>query len=132
MSNNDLVQQFKTATDGLLFMSESDYPFEIHEWGNLPQVNPEYIKRAAGLPPDTSVEETTVENFFRPAVQSYDGQSETARSTSERYRQLVQLIHNNLTDVTVYKLGTINMPVFIAGKTTSGNWMALSTRVVET
>jgi hypothetical protein len=132
MPNIDLVQQFKTATDGLLFMSESDYPFEIHEWDNLPQITPEYLKRIADLPADTAIEETTVDNFFRPAVKNYEGQSETARSTSARYLQLVQLIHDNLTDVTVYKLGTINMPVFIAGKTKSGTWMALSTRVVET
>jgi hypothetical protein len=132
MPNKDLLQQFKTATDGLLFMSESDYPFEIHEWVNLPEVTPEYLKRVASLPADTAVEQTTIDNFFRPAVQSYDGQSETARSTSARYRQLVQLIHDNLTDVTVYKLGRINMPVFIVGKARPGNWMALSTRVVET
>ena len=132
MSNHDLVQQFKTATDGLLFMSESDYPFEIHDWKDLPQVTPDHLKQLAGLPADTPIEETTVDNFFRPAVRNYEGQSETARSTSERYRQLLQLIRDNLTDVTVYKLGRINMPVFIVGKTRSGSWMALSTRVVET
>jgi hypothetical protein len=132
MPNINLVQQFKTATDGLLFMSESDYPFEIHEWENLSNIPPDHLKQLAGLPADTLIEETTVENFFRPAVRNYEGQSETARSTSARYRQLLQLIHDNLTDVTVYKLGRINMPVFIIGKTTSGNWMALSTRVVET
>jgi hypothetical protein len=132
MSNNELVQQFKTATDGLLFMSESDYPFEIHEWENLSNVTPDHLKQLAGLPADTAIEETTVDNFFRPAIRNYEGQSETARTVSARYRHLLQLIHDNLTDVTVYKLGTINMPVFIVGKTTSGNWMALSTRVVET
>jgi Nuclease A inhibitor-like protein len=132
MSNNDLVQQFKTATDRLLFMSESDYPFEVHEWENLSNVTPDHLKQLTGLPADTPIEETTVDNFFRPAVRNYEGQSEIARSNSERYRQLLQLIHDNLTDATVYKLGTINMPVFIVGKTRSGNWMALSTRVVET
>jgi Nuclease A inhibitor-like protein len=132
MSNNDLVQQFKTATDGLLFMSESDYPFEIHEWENLSNVTPVHLTQLAGLPADTPIEETTIDNFFKAAVRNYEGQSETARSTSDRYRQLLKLIHDNLTDITVYKLGRINMPVFIVGKTRTGSWMALSTRVVET
>jgi hypothetical protein len=32
----------------------------------------------------------------------------------------------------VYRIGEVNMPVYIIGKSSSGSWLGLSTRVVET
>jgi len=47
MVNTDLLDRFKTATSGLLFMSESDYPFEIRSWSGVEQLTPEQLKSDA-------------------------------------------------------------------------------------
>jgi hypothetical protein len=131
MANTDLIDRFKAATAGLLFMSESDYPFEvsIHE---EPVIIPDALIADARLPPETQVEQMSVDEFFSPAVREYEGQSEEARAVAARYRKLVGLIKQSLADPAVFKLGTINMPVYIVGSEPDSRSIWLKTRVVET
>jgi hypothetical protein len=132
MTNDEIVQKFRAATDGLFFMSESDYPFEILQWGERATITPDFLKSLSGLPDDTLVETRTVDDLFKAAVKEYEGQSEQGRATAARFRNLVKLLKDNLTEPVVYRLGTINIAVYIVGKTSSGEWIGLSTRVVET
>jgi hypothetical protein len=132
MTNDEIVQKVRAATDGLLFMSESDYPFEVFQWSETATITPDFLKSLSGLPADTPVETRTVDDLFKAAVKEYEGQSEQGRSTAARFRNLVTLIKDNLTEPVVYRLGTINIAVYIVGKTSSGEWIGLSTRVVET
>jgi hypothetical protein len=131
MADTGLPDRFKAATDGLLFMSESDYPFEvsIHE---EPVVIPDALLADAGLPPETQVEKMSVDEFFSSAAREYEGQSDEARALAARYLELVSLIKQSLADSAVFKLGTINMPVYIVGSEPGGGSIWLKTRVVET
>ena len=132
MADTDLLDRFKTATSGLLFMSESDYPFDIRSWPGSEELKPEQLKADAGVPADAPVQKLNVNDFFHAATKEHEGQSDVGKELVARYKQLVRTIEENLTDTAVYKFGTINMPVFIVGKAPSGDWVGLSTRVVET
>jgi hypothetical protein len=124
-SDEQIVLELKQATEGLLLMSESDYPFEIVEWAGTDEISTASLQRLSGQPTDSPVSIQSLDDFFRPAV------SET-RADAKRYQALLQLLKGNLTDVKVYRVGEINIPVYIVGKSPTGNWLGLSTRVVET
>lgn len=124
-SDEQIVLELKQATEELLLMSESDYPFEIIEWAGTDEVSTASLQRLSGQPTDAPVSIQSLDDFFRPTV------SET-RADAKRYQALVRLLKENLTDVQVYRVGEINIPVYIVGKSATGNWLGLSTRVVET
>ncbi|MDQ3743999.1 MAG: nuclease A inhibitor family protein [Acidobacteriota bacterium] len=44
----------------------------------------------------------------------------------------MSLLEENLTDLKAYRVGLINIPVYVVGRSASGNWLGVSTRVVET
>jgi hypothetical protein len=44
----------------------------------------------------------------------------------------LRLLEENLADLKVFRVGVVNIPVYIAGRSASGNWLGVSTRVVET
>jgi hypothetical protein len=50
----------------------------------------------------------------------------------ERYRNIVKVISQNLTECRAYKIGRINMPVYVVGRSKQGAWLGVSTRVVQT
>jgi hypothetical protein len=131
MADEELLEKFKAATAGLLFMSESDYPFEVSAHKDQ-KVSPEVLVADAGLPTDTHIEKMSVDDFFSPAIREYEGQSDEARALAARYRELISLIKQTLADPAVFKLGTINMPVYIVGSEPGGGAIWLKTRVVET
>lgn len=116
--NNDaqILEQLKRATAGLLFMSESDYPFEVIQWAGLADLTSEFLCRVSGEPEGCQVQKLEVQDFL----------------TAEQYQRLVDVVTNNLREPKAYKVGRINMPVYVVGRSTSGKWLGVSTRVVQT
>ena len=131
-SDEQLCRELKEATEGLLFMSESDYPFEIIKWEGAEEVSPEYLRRIAGQDATASVEERTVEGFFRVAVGEPEWKGEAELALAKRYQSLVRLLEDNLKEMKVYRVGEINISVYVVGRSDEGNWLGVSTRAVET
>lgn len=131
-SDDEVVEELSKATEGLLFMSESDYPFETIYWKELPEVSPAFLRNLAGLQIDAPVETISLDDFFRVAASDADWRSAESRQEAVKYQNLVSYLKENLDNVKVYKLGRVNMPVYVVGQSKTGNWLGVSTRVVET
>ena len=56
MADNDaqILEQLRRAAAGLLFMSESDYPFEVIQWEGPTELTPDFIRRVTGEAADCS------------------------------------------------------------------------------
>jgi hypothetical protein len=125
-SDKEIIEELRQLTEGLLWMSESDYPFETIYWEGLPEINAQILRSLSGQAEDAPVEIASVDEFFRVAV------SEESRQEAKRYRGLVQTLKDNLDELKVYRVGQINIPVYIVGRNKTGNWLGISSRVVET
>jgi len=138
-SDEQVCGGLEEATRGLLFMSESDYPFEVVRWEGIEEVTPEYLRRVAGQDATAAaagaaapVEERTVAEFFRVAAGEQEWKGEADIALAKRYQSLVRLLEENLTDVKVYRVGEINIGVYVVGRSAEGNWLGVSTQLVET
>jgi len=116
-SDEEILAELRRATAGLLVMSESDYPFEMIRWDGKVPITPEYLCNISDKPEGSPIQEIEVDNFF---------------NMSGRFRNLASLLKENLSDLKVYKVGTINIPVYIVGRSAEGNWVGLSTRLIQT
>ena len=126
------MEELRGAARGLLWMSESDYPFDIVRWENMPQVAPEFLRHIAGQSATSPVELQDIDDFFRAAITEYEGQGEEARKMVAGYRKLAQALKANLTERSVFRVGQTNIKVYVVGRAPSGNWLGITTRVVET
>ena len=115
-SNEEIVTSLLHATDGLLFMSESDYPFELIQWEGPTEPTADFIRNVAGESEDSPVQKLEVRQFL----------------SLGRYQRLLSALQHNLSDLRVYKVGRINMPVYVVGRNREGRWLGVATRVVET
>jgi hypothetical protein len=127
----DIVDKLKQASDGLLCMSESDYPFEVFHW-EAQEPTAETVIQQTNHTLDTPVEVVQLDDFFQNATQEQDWHNEEERKTVKRYQALVETLKTNLSDIQVYRLGTTEIDVYIVGKTPSGDLAGLSTKLVET
>jgi Nuclease A inhibitor-like protein len=127
------VDSLRAIAARLTWTSESDYPFEVLQ---LPdRINPpntEELLHLTGHDADAFVEEISVENFFAPAIQSQDWHEEADKQRVQHFQTLLQWIEQHLSDVRVYRVGAIEIDVYILGKTESGAWINLATKVIET
>jgi hypothetical protein len=131
-TDEQIIEELKKATEGLLFMSEADYPLEPVHLKGRPELDPQYLRELGGAAAGASVESGSVEEFFRAATSEPEWKKGDELALARRHQSLVRLLKENLTELRVYRIGEVNMPVFILGKSGEGNWLGLRTRVVET
>jgi hypothetical protein len=131
MTDEQLIEALREATRGLNFMSESDYPFEVFDWGAAEPTH-EFLRGLTGEDAGAQVGTKTAADFFRVAASEADWKDADQIKEARRFQSLLRLLERNLTDLKVYRVGDINIPVYVAGRSASGNWLGVSTRVVET
>lgn len=114
--NQHVMERLSQAAAGLLFMSESDYPFELIQWDGPTEPTADFIRNVAGEAKDCQVQKLEVEQFLN----------------SGQYQKLLLALQHELSDLRAYKVGRINMPVYVVGRSREGSWLGVATRVVET
>lgn len=120
---NPTLKALQGATKGLLFPSETDAGFEAFAWpGGTSPVTEAVVRSHAGATAKTPIEEVTVAHFFR-AVPT---------GLRAAYFDLLVAIADHLSGVKVFKVGEVNMDVYVVGRTDAGNYAGVKTRVVET
>lgn len=80
----------------------------------------------------TAVEERSASEFLGNLAALHDPQDPAAVATSASFAALKTLLERELTDLTVFRFGEINLSTFIVGRTRSGELAALLTGQVET
>ena len=131
-SDGEITEELKRLTERLLFMSESDYPFEIFYREGKTELSPQALLELSGQPGDSPLEVTNVEDFFGAAAAEAPWKGEQALAIAKRYQALLRLLRENLDDLKVYRVGRVNITIYIIGRSKMGNWLGISTRVVET
>ncbi len=113
-TDREILDELRAMSAGSFYMSESDYSFELVQWEGGPSII-ESLRSHTGEPADAQIEELTVDGFL-----------------GSQHQPLAELLKSNLGGVRVYKVGRINRPVYVVGRSPEGSWLGLSTRVVET
>ncbi|MEJ6487807.1 nuclease A inhibitor family protein [Nostoc punctiforme UO1] len=131
-TNSEIIDQLRTAADGLLMMSESEYPFEVFLWEDAAPATPEKVIQQTNHPQNTPVEIVGVDDFFQVATTEEDWHEEEEKATVKRFQTLVQELKKNMTNLQVYRLGNKEIDVYIVGQTPAVNLAGISTKVVET
>ena len=126
-----IVEKLKEASTGLLMMSESDYPFEVVQWKDAAPATQEKILQLTGSQ-DMPVEIVDLDYLFRNCAFEQEWHNELQKKDVKKFQTLVQTLKDNLNEINIYRIGTINIDVYIIGKTPSGDLAGLSTKIVET
>lgn len=125
------VDALKAATEGLLYMSETDEPFEVLHWGKAGGDLASEVRRRAGLAAEAAVKEVPLEKFFGRLTNPPHADDDSAADAA-RYRKLVDALRANLSGVRIFRTGTVNIEIHILGETADHEWVGLKTKAVET
>jgi hypothetical protein len=127
----EILDLFKQATTDLLWSSESDYPFEIVTWERGIELTPTALFSELEQP-NISIETITLTALFNPVLTVEDWYEADELAQVSRYIDLLQAIDSHLSDVQVFRVGEVEIAIYIVGKTPDGDVVGLKTYVVET
>jgi len=125
--NKDEVEKL---TEGLLYMSETDAPlkyFEIdkeaaRQWP--PQTAAQFLE-LIGEEPKTPVQEIPPEKFFEMLSEGNEEREDQVKSLRKAFME-------HLEDIRLYRVGEIEIDIYLLGKDGSGKVCGLQTLSVET
>ncbi|RCJ39123.1 nuclease [Nostoc minutum NIES-26] len=131
-TNSSILEQLKLASNDLLFLSESEYPLSVFLWEITPPATLEKVSQQTNHPIDTPVKIVGVDDFFKVATTPEDWHGEQEKASVKRFQVLVQSLKENLSQLQVYRLGEMEIDVYVVGETPTGNLAGISTQIVET
>jgi hypothetical protein len=120
MSADDL-RQISKAIDGLIYPSESDVGFDLFQWGVAAGSARDQVK--AHTRAGRTMQEVSVDDFFA-ALKTTD--------EAARFGELRRVMESCLSEVKVFRVGTIRVEIYLIGKTRAGQWAGVHTTSVET
>ncbi|HSI91601.1 MAG TPA: nuclease A inhibitor family protein [Adhaeribacter sp.] len=128
------LDKLRKASEGLYFLSESDYPFETVAFPaeKMTRLNPFTLLQQLGLPENTPVEEQKPEYFFRNMTRELPEYGPEEKANAQRFRDLEKLLIQTLEDVKVYRVGQIQVDAYIVGRLPEGGFGGLKTTLIET
>lgn len=132
MSDRDLAAQLQQATAGLFWPSETDAGFEVVTWPDLDQVTTESLRDRLNLDPETPILIQDFYDFFQPVTQEQAWHNSEERAERERYQALVEFLRENLSNLQVFRVGEVEIDIYILGQTPEGQILGLQTQAVET
>jgi hypothetical protein len=128
-----LRETLEHASEGLLYLSEGEAPFEFIE---LPApdgpLTPGSFRALSGAPASAHVSEMTLERFFHPMTEGADPVDAAAQELVPRYHALKETLHKELPDLRIFRVGTVDVRVYLVGTAPSGALAGLVTTAYET
>ena len=130
MTTAEIIARLRQASSDLLWSSESDYPFEVVTWQQGVELTPTAL--LSNLTGDDHVESIALNDLFSPIITVENWYEDEELALVDRYKALLQTIESNLLEVQVFRVGEIEIAIYIIGKTAAGDIIGLKTYMVET
>jgi hypothetical protein len=130
----DVRGRLEAAAEGLLFLSESESPFEFEELpGDAPaELTPDAVRAALGEPEGTPVAELTLDRLLAGHIEEADPADPVAQEQVAGFRALKQALTTHLADVRVFRVGDVQVRYHALGRTPDGKVAGLAASALET
>jgi hypothetical protein len=127
-----LQSELASAADGLLYMSESDYPLDVRSYPGAGAPTVAKLLALTNTPAGTLVEERSFDQTMDRLGEAYDPDDDYLVEYAARFRALRAVMETQLTDLTVIRIGEIQVHVFFVGKSACGDLVGYETISIET
>ena len=126
------MTKLRKAVKGVVFTSEKDAPFEVFGWERDGDLTAAVVRELGGHGLKEKVTEISFDEFFGAMTKDQDWFGAEEKAMAARYRELVKVLREELTDPKVFRVGATNLVYYIVGRSKAGNWVGVRTEGVAT
>lgn len=132
MQKNDITQQIKAAAGNLYYMSETDAEILLFVGKQAKAVTIEELRNQTETAPDFLIEEKNFSEFFAPLTTMQDWFGDEEKAAAEKFTDLKNLLEANLRNLSAFKIGKIQIDIYVVGLDARNNLIGIQTKAVET
>ncbi len=129
---DELKNQLKKATENLFFISETDAEITPFFGRQAQAVTKEEILMQSQSMANVLIEEKDFAGFFKRLTEIQDWFGDEEKATAQKFAELKDLLERNLRDLKVFKIGKIQIDVYVVGLDAENNLLGIKTKAVET
>ncbi len=117
---------------GLYYTSETDAEIEPFVGEKAEFVNQEIIILQTGAAADSKIEERNFDEFFSRLTEIQDWFGDEEKKISAKFLQLEKILKAQLKELNVFKIGQIELDIYVVGLDSNSILTGIKTKSVET
>jgi len=129
---SSLKEKIKKASVGLYYISETDAEISPFVGSQTEAVTKEEILSQTKSTSDEPVEEKNFDELFARLTEIQDWFGDEEKQMAQKFADLRDLLKNNLRDLKVFKIGKIELNVYVVGLDAENKLTGIKTKAVET
>lgn len=131
-AKSDLSAQIKKAASGLYYTSETDAEIAEFAGKKAEAVTADELLKQIEPADKQPVEEKDFDGFFARLTEIQEWFGEEEKTTAQKFADLKIILEKNLKNIKVFKIGKIQIDIYVVGLDTDGNLTGIKTKAVET
>ncbi len=131
-SSVKLADQIKSAAEGLFYQSEIDVEILPFVGTKAETVSKAEILKQSGATSDSAVEEKDFTGFFTRLTEIQDWHEAEEKEMVQKFVRLKAVLENNIRDLKVFRIGKVELDVYVVGLDAENTFLGIKTKAVET
>ena len=127
-----LAEQIKKAAENLSYSSETDAEISAFVGSTAAAVDKNEILRQTSAAADSAVEEKDFTEFFARLTAIQDWYGDEEKETVRKFIRLKEVLENNIRDLKVFRIGKIELDIYVVGLDAENTFLGIKTKAVET
>lgn len=128
----NLIAQITDAAEGLFYISETDAEILPFAGTSAEKVDREEILKQIKKTNETEIEERSFSDFFARLIEIQDWFGEEETENAKKFLRLKEVLENNIRDLKVFKVGKIELEIYVVGLDAENTFLGIQTKAVET
>jgi len=126
-----LLERLSPHLEGILYMSESDYPWTVFAYENEGEgeIDPQFLLETVMWKTTTDLMET---RDFEEWIGRYADEDWGYEEDAPKYQAIREIMREELTDLRVIRIDDVQVKVFLIGRTECGEIAGIRTVSIET
>ncbi len=129
---NNLPEKIRNAAQGLYYISETDAEIIPFVGKKTAAITKEEFLSQTKIPTDSVIGEKDFAEFFARLTEIQDWFGDEEKETAQKFVRLKELLERNLRDLKVFKVGKIQLDIYVVGLDAENSLLGIKTKAVET
>ena len=126
VQKRQLTRTIENLTKGLVYVSETDAPFEVFIVVGTEEFYGGLEKE------DRPVEEISVDKFFARLVKNQDWHGDKEKEMARKFLKLKDFLDSNLNNLRVFRIGRVQIEIYVVGLDEDSRLVGIKTKATET
>ncbi len=129
-SAHEPMQALQMLCEGLTWPSEADYPVEVVHWQRTPQTSQDILDWVEHHS-EAEIESVSPAHLFRKVVRVQDWFGKAELDRAQRFQKIQKLLCE-LENPQAYRIGEVEVTVYVVSQLPDGTGLGIKAQLVET